>query len=54
MSSFFRLALAAIVVFNSFGISLALTAEDTMLQSVYKVKVYETESVGGNYVFIGW
>lgn len=54
MPSFFRLALAAVVVFNTFWTTFALSAEDTMLQSVYKVKVYDTESIGGNYVFIGW
>lgn len=54
MSPLFRLALAAVVVFNTFGTSFALTAEDTMLQSVYKVKVYETESISGNYIFTQW
>lgn len=54
MSPFFRLAVAAVVVFNTFGASFALTAEDTMLQSVYKVKVYESESITGNYIFMQW
>jgi S1-C subfamily serine protease len=54
MPSLFRIAVATIVVFNTFGASFALTAENTMLKSVYKVKVYETESIGGNYVFMQW
>ncbi len=54
MSIFFRIAVATIVLFNTFGATFALTAEENMLQSVYKVKVYESENISGNYIFMQW